>query len=255
MLTHLPKRYKKYTIKPTKNGVSQSVYYISDKYIVKVLPSLYNIKAELKLLNLVNNIPISYIEEYIYHQDKIYIIYNQIKGTSKIYTQNYHIKQISMFLKRFHTKTKNQTSSNTMIFTKSYLENMIKHTSHIYLLEKLKNITITLSNDGIIHGDLFYDNAKFYHHKLSGVFDFSESCCGDFYFDLAVVAISWCFDRYILNKQKVLILLQTYQKNSTSKISYVEFKEYIKFALIYYTTLRILNKKDYKILSNMLTKL
>ena len=67
---------------------------------------------------------------------------------------------------------------------------------------------INLNNDGIIHGDLFVDNAIFKDDKLTCVFDFSDSCNGDFLFDLAVVALSWCKD-FIQVKQ----LLKAYDES------------------------------------------
>ncbi len=57
--------------------------------------------------------------------------------------------------------------------------------------EKIKDID--LPNDVLIHGDLFPDNAKFIDNKLQGVYDFSQSCVGNRYFDLSVLIISWCF--------------------------------------------------------------
>jgi len=100
---------------------------------------------------------------------------------------------------------------------------------------------IQLQNDGIIHGDLFLDNAKFEDDQLTGVYDFSEACNGDFLFDLAVVSLSWCFDKNKINKKKVNILINSYNDS----IKYLQFIEYIKYALLYYATARYLNGNDH----------
>ena len=128
---------------------------------------------------------------------------------------------------------------------------MIINSNNVKLLNIYNTITINLNDDGIIHGDLFADNCKFKDNKLSGVYDFSQACNGDFIFDLAVIAMSWCYDNQHLNKQKVLILMRAYGLN----ISYNKFKIYIKYALLYYTTSRYINNRDYKELYLKLIKL
>lgn len=51
--------------------------------------------------------------------------------------------------------------------------------------------TITLPS-GIIHGDLFCDNALFDRGQLTGIIDFYNACDGAFIFDLAVTLNDWC---------------------------------------------------------------
>ena len=119
------------------------------------------------------------------------------------------------------------------------------------LLNHFNSIKCILKNDGIIHGDLFYDNAKFQNDTLSGVYDFIEACESDFIFELAVVSISWCFDGTQINREKITTLLETYK----SEIEYNSFVEYIKYALLYYATTRHLSNRNYQELLEKLENL
>ena len=84
------------------------------------------------------------------------------------------------FLKRLHERTRGKSSKNRKLFTKKRLKKMVLKTENKNFLQMFNEINLELKNDGIIHGDLFFDNVKFLGDKLSGVYDFSEACEGDF---------------------------------------------------------------------------
>jgi len=48
---------------------------------------------------------------------------------------------------------------------------------------------------GIIHADLFPDNALFTNGQLTALLDFYYACHGSYLYDLAITVNAWCFDQ------------------------------------------------------------
>lgn len=66
---------------------------------------------------------------------------------------------------------------------------------------------------GVIHADLFRDNALFDGEQLAGVIDFYNACCGPLLYDLAILVNDWCLNAdFSLNQQKVEVVLRAYQQ-------------------------------------------
>ncbi len=246
----LPLKYQDCKLVETTNGITHSVYLLGTKYVLKIFEDItkQQVLNEQNLLNSLENKIVPKLIDIIVLKGKISAIYTQLHGVSVVNPEIIHIKQITLFLKQFHSKTTKCNSSNMMIFSRSNLEILINKSDNISLGKYFKNINCTLQNNGIIHGDLFIDNVKFKNDKLTGVYDFSEACNGDFLFDLATIAISWCFNDNKIDRIKVDILIQNYDDN----IKYINFKEYIKYALLYYATTRYINNNNYKSLLNKL---
>lgn len=65
---------------------------------------------------------------------------------------------------------------------------------------------------GVIHADLFRDNALFTEHSLTGIIDLYYACTGSFLYDLAITVNDWCnTDDGRLNQVSLSALLQGYQ--------------------------------------------
>ena len=223
-------------ILPTKDGITDTVYILDNKYILKIFhnSSKKDLKNEIKLLKLLKKYKVSKpISKSLTICNKPALLYKKCIGQSIKKPKKKDIKQIGKFLKKFHNLTKNKLSNNKKIFKKQYLKKLVIKTKNKSLLDKYKKIDIKLKNNGIIHGDLFPDNSIFYHGKLSCVIDFNQACNGDFIFDLAVIAFSWC-----KSNNDIKILLKSYNLN----ISLKKFKKYIFYASLYYTTTRYLRK-------------
>lgn len=75
-----------------------------------------------------------------------------------------------------------------------------------------KHSTLSLPQ-GVIHGDLFCDNALFANHQLSGIVDFYTACNDTLILDVAITANAWCLDtENALAHSKVEKMLAAYEK-------------------------------------------
>ncbi len=64
---------------------------------------------------------------------------------------------------------------------------------------------------GVIHGDLFFDNALFDGDNLSAIIDLYNACTGYLLYDLAIVANDWCVNPDgSIDPQRESALLQAY---------------------------------------------
>jgi homoserine kinase type II len=87
---------------------------------------------------------------------------------------------------------------------------------------------------GIIHGDLFRDNALFTERGLTGVIDFHHASAGILLYDLAVAANDWCTDASgLLDRDRTMALLRAY--HGIRRLAATELWFFALFAL--YTAL------------------
>lgn len=225
------------SLKETLDGNSDTVYILDENYILKIYEdSSFKIEHEEKVLNLCKELKVPKVIHKLNIKGKSAIIFNKAIGQSLKIANKNHLFQIATFLKNFHNITKNKSFNTSYSYDKKYLENLIKQSKNEYFEKWYLNLDIKLKNDGIIHGDLFIDNAMFYEDKLSCVFDFSDSCSGDFLFDLAVVALSWC-----QTIDDIKVLINYYDKSLDLNI----FLEYVKYASLFYCAKRVTENRSF----------
>lgn len=232
---------------PTSDGVSDTVY-LTDKGVLKIFEtaSMEAVCEERALLRDLHPLPVpAPLGEVFTIQGKPSTLYEPLRGESLKRAEAGHIVQIARFMRDFHALSRGKKSSNTPLFTPERLEALIGRSGSRELRELFR--PIALNNDGVIHGDLFLDNALFEEGRLSGVFDFIEACEGDFLFDLAVVAVSWCLEE-LPRLAPVELLLKHYG----SAVGLDGFLPYMRYALLYYATTRYVRGHDYR---NLLDKL
>jgi homoserine kinase type II len=63
---------------------------------------------------------------------------------------------------------------------------------------------------GLVHADLFRDNALFDGDRLCGVVDFHYACHGAFIYDIAVAVLDWCFDGDRVDGDRLQTLCRAY---------------------------------------------
>lgn len=227
------------TITPSKEGVMDSVYFLDGDRVLKIFETASEevVYEELKLLKQCETLPVSQpIGEVMTIGGKPAILYRRCPGRSLKTAHTDPIRQIGTFLRNFHTQTQTQHSSNERLFERSRLAWMIGESNMPIFKTLFDRIDPPLRNDGIIHGDLFLDNALFEGESLSCVVDFTQACNGDFVFDLAVTALSWCD-----SEEKTAALLESYGATLTPE----EFRPYREYATLFYCVNRYRNGGNY----------
>lgn len=248
----LPQKYQHLPLIKAEDGTQNSVYLLGDKYALKLYDAPYQKREEeIALLHHLRTLPVARYVEDCTIKGFVGFFYEQIGGESILHPEMHHIEKIGYFLKALHQRTAHLTSRNKNIFDAKKLKKLLKKKGFSRFENYLSRIDIELQNNGIIHGDLFVDNVKWHHDTLSGVYDFSEACCGDFIFDVAVVAVSWCFESDAPNYEKIERLCSSYGLVMPLQ----KFKEYMKYALLYYAVKRYCEGRGYEELLVRLEKL
>lgn len=249
-------------LKETSDGISDSTYIGQTKENKKCIFKIYEfadkseVINEIKILNTLENLPIPKPlineEQVTDYQNKPVAIYSFLEGESYDHPNFEQVRGIGLFLGEFHSFSKDIRSVNKNIYSQSEMKIFIDNISDFDELEdsikqsflsKYQMVNnLSLKENCVIHGDLFPDNAKFIDNQLSGVFDFVEACNGHYFFDLAVVINSWCFDEYSLNRNKFNAILEEYNKKSPQKVKQEVIKQYMLYASLFYACQRFNTK-------------
>ena len=230
------------TLVPTSDGIRDTVY-LSGRGVLKLFEEadFETVRREKQLLDALRELPIpEVLQEPFLIRGKPCLLYQKMPGESLRCVQQNHICQIAQFMHDFHRLSAGMRSTNKRLFERDRLDGLIQQSADERLRQLFEATPLTLRNDGIIHGDLFLDNALFEEDRLSGVLDFSEACEGDFLFDLAVVAVSWC-----LNGNDPLSDIKLLLTHYDPSITPETFWPYMRYALMYYATTRYLAGRDY----------
>jgi len=161
-------------------------------------------------------------------KSKPYTIVSRLKGKNLTSVNIDQCKAIAIELAKLHTASLSVSNSSNEILQnrrgKVWRENTAKK-----LINKLSsNEAKLLSHEmafyqsfddselpkGIIHADLFKDNALFEDGQLSGIIDFYDACYDSYLYDIAITVNAWCIDtgkNGKLNKTLTTAFLESYQ--------------------------------------------
>ncbi len=243
----------------TKNGVSDTVYILftnKGKFLFKLYESasFKEVESEISLLEIISSLPVPKVisdknlKKIGEFREKFFVVYSFLEGESLSFANEIHLKEIGEFLGKFHSLSENisidRENRFTVFKTKELLDKVDRIDKEPFkrVFREIKNLKI--EQDGLIHGDLFLDNAKFNKERLSGVFDFSDFCRGSFLFDAGVVVASWCFKKEKFNLKLADSFISSYNRFSNKKISLLEVLDYSIFASLFYALRRYERKSE-----------
>lgn len=157
-------------------------------------------------------------------KSKPFIFVTRLKGKNLTSVSTRHCKAIALELAKIHTTPLINSSSKPLKNRrgKAWRENTAKNlmsklpsSEKKLLSSELKfyqSFDDSLLPQGIIHADLFKDNALFDNDHLSGIIDFYDACYGSYLYDIAITVNAWCMDENgEIIKKLVTTFLQNYQ--------------------------------------------
>ncbi len=160
--------------------------------------------------------------QYLSHfKDKPIALVERLDGGSIIDTTVNHCEQLGVAMGKMHaaglsyeTKQPNprgpawcqHTASRVIDKLSSSEQNMLNAEVHYQKEKRLAELP-----RGVVHADLFRDNALWYNDNFSGIIDFYYSCHDVLLYDLAVAVNDWCSnDDASLDRDKVMAFLSHY---------------------------------------------
>jgi homoserine kinase type II len=158
------------------------------------------------------------------------IICPKLNGGHPEQTTPRHCEAIGEFLGRFHLLTNTLNCKHPGIRSFDWLNQLIEQSQTLLSTEDLSAVLHCYKQfleaaehklpQGVIHADLFRDNALFEAGKLSGVLDFYSASEMYYIFDLAVVINDWCRDNdspvYICAKKRAALVAAYKQQRALS---------------------------------------
>jgi len=227
---------------PTSSGIIDTTY-IADNHILKKYEREVDVQRDTELLKILLEKGLN-VATCVANSQEWYL-YQKLNGVEPRVIKTYHVIALARFLSAFHSITYKKYYRKKMIDKDeiNYLLDFTKKKFYSYYkkLEPLKEYNS--KSEGLIHGDIFKDNTLFDRQKIA-VFDFIDSACGNFAFDMAVALIG--FDALKHRHYFINIFLNTYNQHAPKKVIKQELLKEIDFAQRFYALKRIVNYKNTK---------
>ncbi len=233
------------SLHPTHHGVFDTTYILktdSNRYILKRYERAdqKQINDEARLLEHLQksglNVPT------VLYSSKKWHLFTYIEGKIPRITSLQNLQSLGQFLGKMHLHTHKKKANFTPFKKNSFKEDIKKirlnHPLHAKQFEELLNFND--KHDGLIHGDLFPDNAKLDKNRL-GVFDFIEAGNGSFHFDAGITSMSWIAKEKQISKIRLEIFLKAYNQYAPYKLTLDELLMQMQYAALAYALQRWLN--------------
>ncbi|MFA6052427.1 MAG: homoserine kinase [Methylobacter sp.] len=148
-------------------------------------------------------------------------VFRRLSGAAMASPSVLHCQEIGLQLASLHRCTQGYVfpvkSGNDLSWCKTVLNKIGSHLSatdreliNDELVFQAENSSANLPR-GVIHADLFRDNALFVDDQLSGLLDFYSACTDTLLLDVAITANDWCCDNGKVNVEKFTALLSAYE--------------------------------------------
>ena len=219
-------------------GITNSNYYLTtshNKYILTIFeePNL-NLNYAIELMDILSKngikcpIPIKAKNESCVHniKDKPLSIFTLLPGktiTNEMPTLEM-CRQVGSTIAKIHTHSEKFSKHDPGLRngdwfheTAKKIRTVLSDEEQILISKEIEN-QIYCTNQklpkGIIHSDLFRDNALFIDEDLTGVIDFYYACNGYYLYDLAIIVNDWCLNKDMtINIEKQDELVKSYNKD------------------------------------------
>ena len=130
-------------------------------------------------------------------------LFSKLEGSHPVLINSQHCLAIGQNLAKLHNSAREAKYQRSNPYASEWMLDAINKVRHRIDLRDLSNIQnlaaqyVALEKNralpkGIIHGDLFTDNALFVGDELSGIIDFYHACNDFLIQDIAVTINDWC---------------------------------------------------------------
>ncbi|MCY3886046.1 MAG: phosphotransferase [Gammaproteobacteria bacterium] len=160
-------------------------------------------------------------------RDKAIMLSVRLSGRNVTAPASEQCRAIGRFLSRMHHATDDldaerfsyvrdaewiQGTATTVIGHLSPGDRLLLQTAVQAVCAMLSRKDVQSLPQGVIHGDLFRDNALFNQFGLTGVVDFHHAAYGFRIYDVAVAVNDWCRSGDALDQRRTIALLQAYNQ-------------------------------------------
>ncbi len=147
------------------------------------------------------------------------LLFKRLPGEHPVRVTDKHCFELGKFMATSHLALSSLTETRDNPYSVEWMRNSVGDleldtdisvflNTHVHEYETLHKLDLPT---GLIHGDLFIDNALFEKEQLTGVIDFYHACRDVLIQDLAIAINDWCSDNGTINTELETAMLKGYE--------------------------------------------